>query len=104
MKISCQWLSFEAGKTLSANDPFETMNSVTVTDVTRGKTDIDYVFSIDIEDLFYSVLRNELLVAVVNCIATNGEIAFQNAAGISVNNFRSLLEFLPQCHPNIFRK
>ncbi|XP_072142758.1 uncharacterized protein [Dermacentor andersoni] len=50
-------------------------------------------FSIDIEDLFYSVPHQGLLAAVRDKIHSNGEVRFQSAAGVSVDNFISLLEF-----------
>lgn len=52
-----------------------------------------YGFSVDIEDLFYSVPQHELLSAVQECIEWNGGVSFQNFAGVSVSNFLSLLEY-----------
>lgn len=54
---------------------------------------IGYAFSVDVEDLFYSVPHGVLFEAVRECIDENGAIGFQNSAGVSVDNFISLLEF-----------
>lgn len=50
-------------------------------------------FSIDVEDLFYSIFHDALLPAVRCCIEKNGDAAFQNSTGISVDNFMILLEY-----------
>lgn len=78
---------------LHVDDPFATKNSSELVGLLNSNVHVGYAFSIDVEDLFYSVPHGELFVAVRNCIETNGVIGFQNTAGVSVDSFMSLLEF-----------
>ncbi|XP_072143101.1 uncharacterized protein [Dermacentor andersoni] len=80
-------------KLLTLNDPFRTKNSNDVVQFLRGNTDVGYGFSVDVEDLFYSVPQRQLLSSVHECIEYSGTISFQNHAGVSVGNFLSLLEY-----------
>ncbi|KAH7983788.1 hypothetical protein HPB52_014357 [Rhipicephalus sanguineus] len=49
-------------------------------------------FSIDIEELFYSIPHEDLFKAVRHCIERSGKVAFQNSSGVSVGRFLELLE------------
>nr|XP_054920603.1 uncharacterized protein LOC126518176 [Dermacentor andersoni] len=80
-------------KLLTVNDPFRTKNSNDVVQFLRGNKDVGYGFSVDVEDLFYSVPQRQLLSSVHECIEYSGTISFQNHAGLSVGNFLSLLEY-----------
>lgn len=51
-----------------------------------------YAFSIDIEDLFYSVSHCELFEAVGTCIDDSGVTAFHIEAGVTVDNFLTVQE------------
>lgn len=50
-------------------------------------------FSVDIEDLYYSILHDELFRSVTTCIEEDGEVDFCKATGMSLEGFLSLLEF-----------
>lgn len=63
-----------------------------VTEYVKHNESIDYGLSVDVEDLFYSVPQDKLLVAVRKCIEQSGECDFQNSACLSVHNL-TLLEF-----------
>lgn len=80
-------------KGLEVDDPFATRNSADVTAFLKDQSSIGYLFSVDVEDLFYSVPHSDLFKSVRECIESNGVITFQNSAGLSVDNFLSLLEF-----------
>nr|XP_054933026.1 uncharacterized protein LOC126542008 [Dermacentor andersoni] len=79
--------------TLVIDDPFMVKNSFDVIAFLRESQSIGCLFSIDVVDLFYSIPQKELLAAVLSCIEMNGQVSFQNTAGISVVNFMALLEF-----------
>ncbi|KAM7297296.1 uncharacterized protein ISCGN_022449 [Ixodes scapularis] len=51
------------------------------------------VFSVDVEDLFYSIPQKELLVAVNDCIEATAEVKFRNSCGVTVEGFLELLSF-----------
>lgn len=51
------------------------------------------VFSVDGEDLFYSIPQKELLVAVNDCIEATGEVGFRNSSGVTEEGFLDLLSF-----------
>lgn len=80
-------------KSLVYNDPFRTKNADDVVHFLSKNTDVGYGFSVDIEDLFYSVPQHELMSSVQACIEAYGAVPFQNFAGVSLSNFLSLLEF-----------
>ncbi|XP_040066971.3 uncharacterized protein LOC115320030, partial [Ixodes scapularis] len=79
-------------KCLQVTDPFLTKRSDEVADFFQDNQSIGYAFSVDIEDLFYSVPHCELFSAVRECIDVNGVVSFQNTAGVSVEDFLNLLE------------
>lgn len=78
---------------LTIQDAFATRNSIDAIDFLRDNVSIGYLFSVDVGDPFYSIPHNELFVAVRECIEENGDISFQNSAGICVDDFMSLLKF-----------
>ncbi|CAN7997046.1 unnamed protein product, partial [Ixodes hexagonus] len=59
----------------------------------RNNSLVGYAFSIDVEDLFYSVPHEEMYRSVLACIEASGVVAFQNASGIPLDSFMALLEF-----------
>lgn len=78
---------------LCLNDPYATKNSMEVARFFEGKVSHGLTFSVDVQDLFYSVSHVELFECVMDCILENSAIGFQNSTGLSVDNFMSLLEF-----------
>lgn len=50
-------------------------------------------FSIDAEDLFYSIPHSTPFVSVRECMKRNGEIGFQNASSVCIGGFLELLKF-----------
>ncbi|KAH9378150.1 hypothetical protein HPB48_009826 [Haemaphysalis longicornis] len=52
-----------------------------------------FAFSIDAEDLCYSIPKNAILCAVQERIDEKGAVSSQNYAGISSDNFISLLDY-----------
>lgn len=81
---------------LQVEDPFATKTSGDVVSYLQSNDPIGYAFSVDVEDLFYSVPHDELFVAVRECIERNGEVSFRNSAGVPADSFISLLEFYLQ--------
>lgn len=73
-------------------DPFILRKSDELVQFFKDKPNIGYAFSVDVEDLYYSVPQHELLASVKACIQQNAEISFQNTAGISSDNFLTLLD------------
>lgn len=71
---------------------FATKNSATVMSSLSSGSGFGYAFSIDVDDLFYSVPHNEFLY-VGECIDGNGCTNFMNSCGLSIDHFLSLLEF-----------
>lgn len=55
-------------KTLVVNDPFLVKKSATVAQFLERNDHVAFSFSVDVQDLFYSVPRNQLLVCVKECI------------------------------------
>lgn len=84
-------------KCLQVTDPFLTKRSDEVADFFQDNQSIRYAFSVDIEDLFYSVPHCELFSAIRKCIDVNGVVSFQNTAGVSVEDFLNLLEAYLNC-------
>ncbi|XP_077541148.1 uncharacterized protein LOC144153370 [Haemaphysalis longicornis] len=78
---------------LRVDDPFVVKNSSEVIAYLDNNSSVGSVFSVDIEDLFFSIPHDELLLCVQDCIDVNGATKFQNMTGISVEAFLSLLEF-----------
>ncbi|XP_077507117.1 uncharacterized protein LOC144116273 [Amblyomma americanum] len=79
-------------KSLSPEDPYKTTSSDGIVKIFKeSMPGVNYGFSVDIEELFYSVPHNELLMAVSNCIERLGVVGFQNACGISIEGFMELL-------------
>lgn len=82
-----RWLN-----TLVISDPFSVTSSDCVVDFLREKQPVaNSAFSVDIEELFYSVPHAELFLAVRELIEENGAVSFQNACGVSVDSFLQLL-------------
>lgn len=48
------------------------------------------MFSLDLQDVFYSVTHDKLFLAVRLCIGKNGETCFRNTRGVSVKLFIKL--------------
>ncbi|XP_065288624.1 uncharacterized protein [Dermacentor albipictus] len=80
-------------KTLALDDPFLTKKSTDVALFLESTDNIGFGFSVDVQDLFYSVPQDQLLLAVRECVEANGEVSFRNSTGLSVDNFISLLQF-----------
>lgn len=49
------------------------------------------VFSLDLQDLYYSIPQQELCRAVHKCIEANDAVGFQTECGVSVASFLELL-------------
>lgn len=80
--------------TLRLNDPFLLSNSDDlVLYLQQNKAAVRYGFSLDVEDLFYSIPHTQLFSAVRESIEENGSITFQNQCGIHVDSFLELLKF-----------
>lgn len=80
-------------KTLQVDDPFRVKSSSEVAQFVKCNDGIKYGFSVDVEDLFYSIPQDKLLVFLRECIEYNDVVDFQNSAGLSVDSFLTLLEF-----------
>lgn len=78
---------------LDTRDPFGTKSSLSVIEFLGENHAIGYAFSVDVQDLFYSVPQKEMFIAVSNGIEDNGVVAFQNLTGMALESFMSLLEF-----------
>ena len=82
-----RWLN-----TLAVVDPFATSSSDVVVNFLRDNEPIaNTAFSLDVEELFYSVPHAELFVAVRELIDENGAVSFQNACGLPADSFLELL-------------
>lgn len=78
--------------TLVTSDPFAATSSDSVVDFLRERQPCaNAAFSLDIEDLFYSVPHTDLFVAVRELIEENGAVSFQNSCGVPVDSFMQLL-------------
>lgn len=82
----------KALNSLKVADPFHTKKSDDVVEFLKENQSTGYMFSVDVEDLFYSILHAELFESVTSCIIVNGAISFQNSIGMTVDNFLTLLE------------
>lgn len=81
---------------LTVIDPFRIRNAMELVDFLKEQHDApcgNFVFSIDVEDLFYSIPQHHLIEAVRDHIENGGAVDFQNACGMSINNFLDLLSF-----------
>lgn len=79
-------------KSLPVQDPYGVDCAYDVVQVLdEGIPGANFAFSIDVEDLFYSIPHDELLLAVRDVIELSGPIAFQNDCGVSVDAFLELL-------------
>lgn len=80
---------------LNLAQPFLVKNSETIIEYLENEHLANIgAFSIDVEDMYYSLPQNPLLVAVEECIKVdNDELAFRNCSGISVESFLELLSF-----------
>lgn len=81
---------------ISLDDPFLVKNSNQVIAYFSGveaSCPKRFAFSIDVEDLFYSIPHPELFCAVRTFIEDAGPVAFQNMTGLSTDNFLELLRF-----------
>ncbi|CAN7979379.1 unnamed protein product, partial [Ixodes persulcatus] len=77
---------------LKLGDPFLVRNSEEIIEFLHsGDLRGTKGFSIDVEDLFYSVPHDQMLVAVQTCIEDNGEVQFRSSTGITVEGFLELL-------------
>lgn len=82
---------------LPVNDPFLVQNSQQVLEVLCEQHfcgESFYACSVDVEDLFYSLPQKAIMCAVRECIDDFGPVAFQNSAGVSVDIFFRMAEFL----------
>lgn len=80
---------------LVVEDPFRIRNSNELVEFLGDthRTAANFAFSVDVEDLFYSIPKKELIDAVRMLIEEAGKISFQNASGVSLRNFLDLLVF-----------
>ncbi|XP_072144907.1 uncharacterized protein [Dermacentor andersoni] len=78
---------------LKVQDPYATKSSKDVVRFLEGCTSNGYVFSVDVEDLFYSVPHDALFRSVRDAMESNGAVEFQNSSGVSIYNFMKMLEF-----------
>uniref|UniRef100_A0A6M2D1N9 Putative tick transposon ovary overexpressed n=1 Tax=Rhipicephalus microplus TaxID=6941 RepID=A0A6M2D1N9_RHIMP len=78
---------------LSPKDPFVVKNSEEVISYLSGVKEGSYKgFSVDIQDLYYSLPQDALLDSVKECIERdNDEVAFRNRSGMSLETFLELL-------------
>ncbi|CAN7984442.1 unnamed protein product, partial [Ixodes hexagonus] len=79
-------------KLLQIDDPFLVKSSDIVISFLKDNQRTSFMpCSFDIKDLYYSLPHNELLTCIRDCIDVFGAVAFQNAAGLSVDGFMELL-------------
>ncbi|KAM7287255.1 uncharacterized protein ISCGN_030946 [Ixodes scapularis] len=50
-------------------------------------------FSVNVDDLFYSLRHDQLLSSLRSCIEFNGEVAFRDTSGVTLEGFLKLLGF-----------
>lgn len=81
-------------KILSIDDPFLIRSSNEVVEFLKTNTNkVFLACSFDIKDLYYSLTHDKLLGCVEECIKSYGLVAFQNEAGMTVENVLDLLSF-----------
>lgn len=81
---------------LPVNGPFLARNSTKVVEFLSEQHfcgESFYVFSVDAEELFYSLPQDAFVCAVRDCIDDFGPVAFQNSVGVSVEKFLELPRF-----------
>ncbi|CAN7950250.1 unnamed protein product [Ixodes hexagonus] len=79
---------------LDVGDPFRVANSEVVCDFIKVNEARRWsAFSVDVEDLFYSLPHDQLLASVRYCIETNGELGFRNSSGVALEDFLEMLHF-----------
>ncbi|CAN7942713.1 unnamed protein product [Ixodes hexagonus] len=79
---------------LDVGDPFRVANSEVVCDFLKDNEARRWsAFSVDVEDLFYSLPHDQLLASVRYCIETNGELGFRNSSGVALEDFLEMLQF-----------
>lgn len=77
---------------IQCNDPYMIRNSEEVISYLQQKgSEITSGFSIDIQDMYYSIPHADLMVILRRTIEEQGCTSFQNAAGINVDTFLELL-------------
>ncbi|XP_077519759.1 uncharacterized protein LOC144129451 [Amblyomma americanum] len=79
---------------IAGGDPYRVRSSTEVVQVLEGgKVSASNGFSIDVEDLFYSVPHDALFAGVRERLEEYGEVRFQNSTGVTTVKFLDLLEF-----------
>uniref|UniRef100_L7LY07 Putative tick transposon n=1 Tax=Rhipicephalus pulchellus TaxID=72859 RepID=L7LY07_RHIPC len=79
---------------LRSGDPFLVQSSVEIVSALKeGMPSASTAFSIDVEELFYSIPHDGLFDAVRHAIDEFGEVKFQNKFCIFTNSFLELLKF-----------
>ncbi|CAN7943727.1 unnamed protein product [Ixodes hexagonus] len=79
---------------LDVGDPFRVANSEVVCDFLKDNEARRWsAFSVDVEDLFYSLPHDQFLASVRYCIETNGELGFRNSSGVALEDFLEMLQF-----------
>lgn len=79
---------------LLLDDPFSIANSDTLVHYLKDNATTRHSgFSLDVEDLFYSIPHNSLFAAVKECIEKNGTVSFQNQSALHLESFLELLAF-----------
>lgn len=76
---------------MELRDTFLVRNSETIIDYLKGDANgMRSAFSLDVEDLFYSIPHDHLFSGARKCIERNGEVSFANSSGISAESFLEL--------------
>lgn len=79
---------------LDKGNPFRVANSEVVCNFLKDNEAKKWsAFSVDVEDLFYSLRQDQLLASVRDCIETNGELGFRNSSGLAMEDFLEILQF-----------
>ncbi|XP_040062780.1 uncharacterized protein LOC120837464, partial [Ixodes scapularis] len=82
---------------LKIKDPYRVSNSEDLVEFLQGSClGKREAFSIDVEDLYYSLPHNRMLESVKRCIEDNGEVAFRSSSGITLESFMEMLQFYLQ--------
>ncbi|CAN7941637.1 unnamed protein product, partial [Ixodes hexagonus] len=78
---------------LAPEDPYKVRSSDCLVEVQgEGLPGANNAFSVDVEELFYSVPHDDFLVAVREGIEASGTISFQNACGVTAEAFLEVLK------------
>ncbi|KAM7293246.1 uncharacterized protein ISCGN_026376 [Ixodes scapularis] len=79
---------------LSIRDPSRLVTSEEIVKYLRlGDPEKRTAFSIDVDNLFYSLPHDQLLTLVMECIEANGQLAFRSSSGVPIESFMELLQF-----------